>query len=78
MIVIILLVWLLVVVFQLVVLSLLFATVFGLVKSLCRRPKTFIEFLDFYIQFWSDLCCKIFLRKKDKKNSNSPLTTVNE
>lgn len=78
MIVIIFLVWLLAVVFQLVVLSVLFATVFGLVKSLCRRPKTFFEFLDFYIQFWSDLCCKIFLRKKDKKNSDTPLTTVNE
>ena len=64
MIVIIFLIWLLAVVFQLFVLSVLFATVFGLVKSLCRRPKTFIEFLDFYIQFWSDLCCKIFLRKK--------------
>lgn len=64
MIVIIFLLWLLAVVFQLVVLLVLFVIVFGLVKSLCRRPQTFIEFLDFYIQFWSDLCFKIFLRKK--------------
>ena len=63
MIVIIFLLWLVVIVFQLLVLSLVFVSVFGLVKSLCRQPKTFIEFLDFYIQFWSDLCRKIFLKK---------------
>lgn len=78
MILILFLVWLVVVVFQLLVLSVLFVTFFGLVKSLCRKPRTFIEFLDFYIQFWSALCCKIFVRKKNKKNSDSPLTTVNE
>lgn len=51
--------------FQLLILFLCCVSVYGLVKSLCSRPKTFLEFLNFYTQFWADLCYNVFIRKKN-------------
>ena len=62
---------LIVLVFYLVVLALLLLqlcivalSIGAMISSIRKRPKTFVDFLNGWVQFWGDLWYNIFCKKK--------------